>query len=550
LAQTHRLPGMNGMFNRRFWQNDFQVSRSVKVTRSTAERLLAIVEPAMEHLQACKKEATVNAELLDAFLHGAGRMERIGRRMLDGLKAAEAYTAACETTDLPKRLTLLAEVERLVDENRKAHAELGQEFERIWLSESKPFALDQTLERYANLDTWYADLAARVADARAKAEAGEDLPAPETLGLALPSVFSRRTRPHKVASEPLGPDVPWAEPEATHRLGLAIGAGSVDRHELPIEVAVSLPSDLASKPIRAFCSIDGRDAEEILAQLDPAEKAGTTRLTLIVPGPIAKQTTATVHVYLGRSTPPELPAGSVSTADGDGGMVALENDKVRLVLGPEGAHVYRWEVKAAENRDLTLPGETGYCGFSDTREGRGVPHTLTCTARGPALVRYLCTDANGTNKAISLFGGASWMEVTLDAPVDYYWDFDNPENFAGDGPTPGTYLFANGETGPVGKMADGIPSQVKAGGVRWAVKFSDEELALGMTTPESAANFVVAPGDNAGGVGIEASPRADHFVTFAGQLEHTPAETMTRLQQTLDFKNQPVVVVYAVQGRP
>ncbi len=550
LGQTHRLPGMGSMLNGRFWQNDFQVSRSVKVTRATAARLLKIVVPAIEHLQACKKEATVNAELLDAFLQGAGRMELIGRRMLDGLRAAKAYTEACETTDSRIRLVLLAEVEQLVNDNRRAHAELGREFERIWLSESKPFALDKTLARYANVDKWYADLAARVADARKKAEAGEALPAPETLALALPTVFSRRSRPHKVLTEPLGPDVPWAEPTATHRLGLAIGAGSVDRHQLPIEVDVSLPNDLASKPIRAFCSIDGQDAQEVLAQLDTSEKADTARLTLIIPGPITQQTAATVHVYLGLLKLPKLPAESVSTANAGGGMVSIENDKVRLLLGPEGAHVYRWEVKSLDNRDLTLSGEASYSGFSDTRHGRSVPHELKCIARGPALVRYVCTDASGTSKTISLFGGTSWMEVMLDDPVDYYWDFDTPANFAADGPAPGTYLFANDQTGPVGKLADGVTAQVKASGVRWAMKFNDQKLALGMTTPELAANFVVAPGDNAGGVGIEASPPAAHFITFAGQLVHTPAATMTRLQQTLDFKNQPQVVVYAVQTRP
>ena len=47
-------------------------------------------------------------------------------------------------------------------------------------------------------------------------------------------------------------------------------------------------------------------------------------------------------------------------------MKWIENDRVRLLLGPEGGHVYRWEVKALDNRDLTMPGETGWAGFADT----------------------------------------------------------------------------------------------------------------------------------------------------------------------------------------
>ncbi len=191
-----------------------------------------------------------------------------------------------------------------------------------------------------------------------------------------------------------------------------------------------------------------------------------------------------------------------------------------------------------------------FAGFSDVGRGRrNVPYKLTCTARGPAVVQYVCIDADGNTKTVNVFGGTSWMEVVLSEPAKYYWEFDNPKNFAADGPTPGTYLFANGHSGPVGKQADGVSAQVKANGVPWAIKFNEQELALGMTTPELDANFVVAPGAGAGGVGIEASPLAGHFITFAGQLEHEPAETMNRLQQTLDFKNQPVVILYALQER-
>ena len=55
------------------------------------EGLLELVRPAIEHLEACKKEATANAELLDAFLCGARRMELIGQRMLDRLEVAALY---------------------------------------------------------------------------------------------------------------------------------------------------------------------------------------------------------------------------------------------------------------------------------------------------------------------------------------------------------------------------------------------------------------------------------------------------------------------------
>ena len=223
-------------------------------------------------------------------------------------------------------------------------------------------------------------------------------------------------------------------------------------------------------------------------------------------------------------------------------MKWIENDKVRLLLGPEGGHVYRWEVKSSDNRDLTMPGQTNWHGFADVGGvHRAAQNKLACTACGPALVRYQCTDPTGLSKTISLFGSVSWMEVDLNYGVEYYWDFDNPDNFAADGPTPGTYLFSNGATGRVGRKADGVPAQVKAANVRWGIKFNDDGLALGIATPEIAAHHCIGPGDGAGGVGIERSRAASHFVTFAGQLDAEPREVMERLRKTLDFQNQPEV---------
>ncbi len=102
---------MKGMMNARFWEEDVPPMQSVAKSRAAAQRLLSIVRPAIEHLEACRKDAVVNAELLDAFLLGARRMELIGQRTLDGLRAAEAYAQACRTTELSPRVALLTEIE-------------------------------------------------------------------------------------------------------------------------------------------------------------------------------------------------------------------------------------------------------------------------------------------------------------------------------------------------------------------------------------------------------------------------------------------------------
>jgi hypothetical protein len=556
LAKTHRMAGMEGMNNRRFWQNDFSPQRDPKAIRASAERLLAVVRPAIEHLEACRREAVANQHILDAFLFGARRMERIGQRMLDGLEAARLYTQAFDGP-AAEAAPLVARAEALARKNRDAVEALGREFVVLWQKECKPYSLDWTTKRYAAAVASYDALLKKLADARKRLEQGKPLPRPEELGLVLPQAFPRYLRPRDLITSPLSPKSAWAEPAATHRLGLVVRAGSVDRFEVPIEIAVTLPAELAAKPVRAFCSLPGGQPQEIAAQLDPRRTDCQSvvptrpRLVLLIPGCIPKGSQAVVEVYLGLPAPPKPIASAVSTKAAPKGMKWIENDKVRLLVGPEGAHVYRWEVKALKNRDLTEPGETGWAGFSDAGfDHREIQHALGCAASGPALVRYQCSAPTGQVKTISLYAGCSWMEVVLTEPVSYYWDFDNPRNFAAEYSTPGKYLFSTGATGAVGKHADGVPAQVKSGGATWAIKFNDQKLALGMLTPETPVAYCIAPGSGAGGVGIESSVPASHFITFAGVLEAEPKATMTRLQQTLDFRNPPEVVLYGVEPRP
>jgi len=549
LAITHRLPGMQGMNNKRFWQDDFPPRMKTATARDSAASLLEIVRPAIEHLEVCKEQATVNEELLDYFLFGARRMELIGQRMLDGLEAAELYTQAYETSP-DKAVALLAKVEELVQKNRRTYETLGSQFQQLWLKESKPFALDRTMGRYQSTLKKHDELAKLLAEARETAESGQRPPRPEDLGLAPAEGHSRRTRPHRIEATPLEPDTPWTVPTATHRLGLVVNAGSVERFNLPVELDVELPASVTSRQVRAFYLTGEGKPNEVLGQLDASDKPNKTRLTLLIAGPLAKDVQTPIHVYLGLSQALQALPHAVSTEDADNGMKWIDNDKVRLLLGPEGGHVYRWEVKSLDDRDLTMPGQTDWHGFADVGGvHRPAQNELACTACGPALVRYQCTDPAGLSKTISLFGGVSWMEVDLNYGVEYYWDFDNPDNFAGDGPTPGTYLFSNGATGTVGRMADGVPAQVRAANVFWGIKFNDDRLALGIATPEIAAYHCIGPGSGSGGVGIERSRPASHFVTFAGQLDAEPREVMERLRQTLDFQNQPEVVLYAVQPR-
>jgi hypothetical protein len=545
LEKTHRLPAMKGMMNSRFWEDDFLPKAKPARVEATASELLTVVKPALRHLEACFAEARFNRPVLDGLIFGARRTELIGQRMLDGLRASRLYEQACQS---PAAADLLAEVEQLIRKNREAHWALGHRFASLWLAESKPYALDWTMRRYTNAVATYDALLSRVVAARADASAGRKLPAPEEIGLALPRPLARLLKPSETLAAPLDPDLPWADPTATHRVGIKVQAGAADRHHLPVEVEIPVPSGLVGKPMRAFVSGQS-GVHEVLAQLDRVADSGKGRVVILLEGLLAKGEEADLHAYFNGSGKSPGLAGVVTTRADSAGRQWLENDRVRALLGSEGAHVYQWEVKAAGKRDLTMPGDTGWAGFSDINSNRRAPYELVCTAHGPALVEFQCTDAAGHEKTLRLFARASWLEVFLDEPTSIYWDFDNPRNFAADGPTPGTWLFSNGQSGAVGREADGVPAQVEAPNTYWGIKFNDDKLALGLITPETPALHHVAPGSGAGGVGIESSPPAQHFITFAGILQSAPAEVMNRLQQTLDLKRPVSVRVYGWESK-
>src|ERR1019366_1761128 len=94
LTLTHRLPAMKDMFNSRFWEKDYVPNAGTAAIQATASNLLAIVRPALGHLETCLSQAKCNQHVLEVFWFGARRMEFIGQRMLDGLAAAQLYEQA------------------------------------------------------------------------------------------------------------------------------------------------------------------------------------------------------------------------------------------------------------------------------------------------------------------------------------------------------------------------------------------------------------------------------------------------------------------------
>ncbi len=315
-------------------------------------------------------------------------MELIGQRMLDGLNAVDAYAAAYDATDGAQQVRHVSIARQLVQQTRQQQRALGEEFQRIWLRESKPYALDWTLKRYREADKWYETLENKLASAQQQAERGEVIPSPGELGLASPTAYTRQTRPFSVSRVPLRRDAPWQISSATHRLGITVDAGNVERFELPVEVDVSIPPGIAIRPLRAFWVREGGDVQEVLTQLDAVADSGKQRLTLLIPGPIARGGKAEVEVYCGLPASVQPATTAASTEQTGGAFRRMENNALKLLLGVEGAHIYQCQVKGAGDCDLTMPGQTGWAGLADLGGNhREAINKLVCTAHGPALVR-------------------------------------------------------------------------------------------------------------------------------------------------------------------
>jgi hypothetical protein len=555
LTRVHALPGYDGMHHRRFWALDLaECPVSEAASRVQAQALLDLVNPAIEHLQQARQDAKVNARSLDYFLFGARRMRLIGERALAFLDAAHVVARATQPgTDKAAATAALTAALTAVTALRDAHAALKPEYETLWLEESRPYSLANVLKRFDHAVAAYDSVLTKLAQALVDVEAGKPAPSVSTLGMRIVEFGVRQTRPAATVATALAADAAWAAPaELTGRMGLRVASGRVARADLPVEV--ELPANVATgNQGFALFELDaaaGNKQAPVPCQVDRAA-ADTATLAFIVPGALAANTERTFLLYFGpgQVVQPGADPG-VTCTDAPNGMTCIENRCIRLDIGAEGAHVYRWEVKDAGNIDLTQPGDKGWAGFADL----GGPHrnarnTVEVLARGPVLCRVRCTDELGIEKLLTVYAGLACVDLVLNTAVNWFWNYDDVKVFGADGTTPGNYLFSNGNTGPVRRQTKDDSGQVKHDGVNWSAKTRPDGLVLALITPEVKTRHTVGPGGGMGGVGLEHARAATHFVTFGGIVAGDPKPRLDTLQNTLALRDQAEVTVFAVETK-
>ncbi len=549
LAKTHRLAGYDSMLDRRFWKIESgKLPIDERSARKRAESLLEIVRPALAHLREAKAQARVNADWLDYFIFGAERMALMATRVLDYLDAARAYEAAGQA--VPPSKSALQRAERLVRKIRDDHASLKRQYIALWHRENKPYALDWVTRRFDGTIGRYDKMLAALQAAAKALQEKRALPDASDVGLKLVELGARQTRPTKVLARALAPQAPWAEAAFKKRVGLVLRSGDADRLDQPVEV--TLPGSVDAKGVVRLVELDADATSQkpLICQLH--DVGDRRRLVFIAHGKTPKNGERRFLLYCdGTSQPGGVQdAGAVRCTDGPGGAKWIENEHYRLLVGPEGGHIYRWEVKALDNRDVTHPGGTGWSGFADVGgEHRRSKNRIEVLAGGPAMVRLKCTDQTGLEKTISAYAHLPWIEVTLNSGVDYFWCFTDTRLMAADSPTPGSVLFSDGTTGKVKKLTSSADCQVSRPKVHWAAKFVQDGPMIALITPELATRHVVGPGGGMGGVGIERSTLAGHVVIYAGRCPESVKTTLDGLRATLNYGKQPTVDVCAIQQR-
>jgi len=544
LGKTHTRE-FEWMSTPRFWQHDtlqFAVGREVQ--KEDCRHLLTLVDPALEHLRAAKKDAKFNAYVLDYFIFGAQRIKLLATRMLRQLEAGECYEQAgyaiAEKKD-PKPLVQRAV--RLMKEIRSDHAQLKPVYCKLYLAENRPYSLDWLSAAYDDICGYYDGLIGKLEQAqKTLAETGK-LPPAREVGLEIVEKAVRRTRPHSVTTNVLLADAPWAYSGFRKRLGLVVQSGDQARQDQPIEVDLpraATPTDVVLSEVDSPTGAQ----QAIPCQVETA--GDHKRLIFLAPAELPVQGQRSFLLYF---DPTGAAAGTgahpipdtASCSDAKDGMKWVENGQFRLLIGPEGGHIYRWEVKAQGNRDITQPGETQWQGFADVLDqSRFAPNTIEVLSNGPALVRVKCTNDVGLQKVISVWAGAPWVEVTFNRPAARFACFDDAKVLGPESATPGTYLFSDGETGPVkgGKAR---------GKVSWAAKYVPGGLLEALITPEESRTLAVGPGGGDGGLMMDGDGIA-HFAIYGGVCTGSPKDTLDRLRTALDLRAQPSVELYGVQS--
>jgi hexosaminidase len=537
-----------------FWVRPFgTLAASFELVIKQASDLCSMTNEAMSLLQQARPSVRQNVEDLDYLTFAARRLHFIGRARLMQLWAARYYTEACSDEPDPARIGKALEFAQAVAEEHVVTVEeLRAEYQRLWLAENRPWWLPEMLGRYDGLLNDLRAHCDRVTEARRAFLATGEVADPAALRLELAESNRRNTKAATLPADQAPSTAGWWDARWPWRMPVRVEATNGPLVDYPVEVRVAFGAQKAApESVRVVEQPAGQPARALLTQCD-LRGDGTALVAFIAPGASAPGAARQFMVYydlVGSAAKPAQPDGGVRVTD-ENGWKWVENERLRALVGPQGAHVYEWYVKALGDLEITQPGRSSWEGFADSGFGdRDAWFELAVESAGPVVARIRATAPSvGSQKLLTFYAGQPYVEVALSGAVGFYWNYDATSNFAADSAMPGEAVFSDGHREPVvaaDEKVHGVASDVL-----WSAKTRPDGLTLANVTPGVAANHMTGPGGGWGGVGIEGSRPVSLLVTWADRLQGDLAETLNTVATTLDMRNQPRLQVGAPQSCP
>ena len=448
---------------------------------------------------------TEHLEVLPYLSYGAARIRCIGERYRAALKAAELYTGAFGTGDgpVPDARSRIVQAQEQVHGIRAQAEALRDRYAELWRIENKEPGLKNVLDRYAGVIHACQDREARLRDALADLDAGRPLASPEKIGLALP------------ASTDQGYRIP---DRMTGTKAWAAGSVLALRVDLPRALEASVPerlvvpaSQVPGVPQVARLRILSETGQVLATQAAQVDDIGGDRrlVTFFLPAGSA----GVQRLGLDTATADVKPEDAVTVENArelPGGLW-IGNSRFRALLGTEGAHLYRWDVTALKQRDVTVPGDTDWHGFDDVGGERASTFKLTPVLHGPLCVQLRCEAPDGFTKLLTFYSGVGWWETRFDSPIDFFWHYDDPLVMGTRSTAPGRYRFSDGREGPLTDESE-VSQQDRA---VWVAKYNPDHFVLGLIAGKDKISLRAGPGGSMGGVGIEGGGAAARLLTYA-----------------------------------
>ncbi|MEI6915724.1 MAG: hypothetical protein WCL39_11375, partial [Armatimonadota bacterium] len=439
---------------------------------------------------------------------------------------------------------------------RDGHVALKLEYQRLWLEENRPYYLSTNLKKYDVLINRYNEILAYLTKSG-------PLSSPVDIGLTLVSLSQRPTSPKAVVSTPLDSGLSWSYPLYNRRIGLDLPMPTEVTSEEPVEVVlpatVGQPSGYqlvfidpvtnTQYPINSQISLVSSSAK--IAFIAPRVGIYQSRKLLLYYGSGSQTAIARTKIAAKTLTAPTSYTNVVTA--GTNGMIWVDNGVIRVLIGPEGAHIYRWEIKSMSNRDITEPGEKTWQGFADINgANRSAINTLTIVEQGPSLVRIRSLDAYGMQKTLHIWAGVPWVEVTLNTLSTWFCTYDDITLLGANTLTPGKCIFSDGYSEPIRPWSNTNyrDSEVRRDYVTWGAKYNLNSIVLGLLTPDVVASHTVGPGYDGGGPRLEWKVPATHFVIYGDKCPADPALEMNAIGRALDYRKTIKVTIYASENQP